>query len=249
MGCDIHAYIETVTIHTGRGGEEITNVHSWAKVKISRDYWLFSLLARVRGGTLTDDIGFAPKGIPEKLGWDAEEDYYYLVDDKRADEDEDGTRYISTETAEKYRSYGSTYVPSYTREDGYTHPAKVSGPDWHTPSWLGVGELQELVKRWRALPKIVPARDFCSVKIEPGLTEEDLRTRLAGRKPRKGLQIALLEIRGDYAHYVSQTQEKRRPPAKDLLACLAAMKALQGVERYGKQVAKTIPRLTFWFDN
>lgn len=234
MGCDIHAYIEY--IHTYR---ENSHVYLWAKPEINRSYWLFSLLAKVRGGSLTDELGFEPKGIPEKLSWDTEQDYYYYVDDKLAAEDYDGERFITKAEAENYINKEG-YIPERVREDGYVFKAMVPQGDWHTPSWLTLNELEEVVHKWESIDHTITTNDYSAVLISEGDTEESIRKRLEERHS-NDTQVDFLGIQGKYGHYRFTYQTERPNVSKDLLACIGAMKALED--------ENTKTRLTFWFDN
>lgn len=233
MGCDIHAYIETSSDFRGK-----KNYYLWAHPNFNRSYLLFGLLSKgVRWDT---DLGMEPKGIPDDIDFYTSQEYYITVDDERA-----GERFCTMETAEKYVKYGATLVPSYAREsDGYVFPAKVSNPDWHSASWLSIDELEEVVKRWRALPVWNTTRDISRVRVEEGITLEQLRERLEERMkkpPRLKMKSQVVDMRDGWATYVHEYKVRRPGVSKDLLATIAAMKALR--DKHCE------PRLVFWFDN
>lgn len=141
MGCDIHAYIEFQDTYDVERG-------TWSsfggQLYPGRDYRLFARLAGVRG---EQPVGLvAPRGIPDKLGWDANEDWWLTV---AADGDAPGTDLCPISRAEEYvRRYGSRFSDASKRW--------VSNPDWHTPSWLTLTELIKVVRgcnnvRWQAI--------------------------------------------------------------------------------------------------
>ena len=58
MGTDIHGYIDYDVII-----ENQVFCANFATVKLTRNYWMFSLLAQVRGTSIQGILGLAPKGI------------------------------------------------------------------------------------------------------------------------------------------------------------------------------------------
>lgn len=240
MGCDIHAYIETV--HDNHKGYKHSSL--WAHPHFSRSYLLFGLLSK--GVRWETELGFDPKGVPEDIDYMTSKDYFYVVDDDKAGDDGDDweERYCSQETADKYVKYGAQYVPSRTREDGYVFPAKVANPDWHSGSYLSLTELEEVVKRWRSLPLWNNTTDLSQVRVEEGVMLEELQASLAERvkkHKRKHWLTEILGLRDGWATYRHTYRQRREGVSKDLIATIAAMKALR---------SKTCePRLVFWFDN
>lgn len=238
MGCDIHVYIEAGREYKGK-----KSYHLWAHPNFSRSYVLFGLLSKgVRWDT---ELGMEPRGIPEDIDYYTSKDYFYTVDDDRAAEQGDDYegRFCTAETAEKYAKYGAQYIPARTREDGYVFPPKVANPDWHSASWLSLSELEEVIKRWRSLPLWSETHDLSQVRVEEGVTLEQLKENLAKRikaRPSK-MKTEILGLRDGWAMYRHTYKQRREGVSKDLLASIGAMRALR--------TKNCEPRLVFWFDN
>lgn len=112
-----------------------------------RDYRLFGQLAGVRGG----DPIYPARGLPEKLGYEADGDWWlYLVDDGKDLSEGMATR----SSAAGWVAGGSSVYRKNT--DGFD--TWVSDPDAHTPSWLSWQEFRRCVlavpdcdAKWRAV--------------------------------------------------------------------------------------------------
>lgn len=84
MGCDIHAYSETKrngAWEADKGDQAVKDEDSWMsmpKVGNGRDYWLFTILAGVRGESPWD---FSDKGFPEDASAILEDLYGQWGDD------------------------------------------------------------------------------------------------------------------------------------------------------------------------
>lgn len=129
MGCDIHAYIEIVNKADSRGKPY---VDCFGGIRIGRDYNLFTLMAGVRGDQA--QALFQPKGFPDPvidMSWQVRDDYCLYVVDEEKDEQENS---CSRKQAEKWVKSGSS---EWVGED----KRLVTHPDWHTPSWLNIEEL------------------------------------------------------------------------------------------------------------
>ena len=141
MGADVHAYVEYASFTASDGKPFWSN---FTRSMGSRNYYLFCLLAGVRG-----DEGpvFPPRGMPEgRVGFWTSDDYWLYVapDDQPqlAGRDE----WVTREAAEKYVStYGSQ--PDLDK-DGKLY--RVSHPDWHSHSWLTADELEQVLSRYAA---------------------------------------------------------------------------------------------------
>ena len=135
MGCDIHVFIE----HSdGRGGR-------WSAISdqiyLGRNYGLFSAMAGVRLYTDTIEY-FEPRGVPKDICFLTEGKYTLLV---VAGEDthEDGC--CTEEQADKYLGYGSAIWEEKKEGSEYY---RITGPDWHTPSWLNLEEFKIAYNRY-----------------------------------------------------------------------------------------------------
>lgn len=147
MGADIHAYIDEAS--------GVRGASSWAKVRIDRDYWLFGLLAGVRGGGAV----FPPRGTPEEMGWFAEDDYWITVTDKADVAIHDG--WCLRETAEEYIAHGSK--PKYHKDGGLW---KVAGPDWHSSSWLYADEVAKVQEKYAKVALANARKEIATLAAE-----------------------------------------------------------------------------------
>lgn len=97
---------------------------------------MFGLIAQVRG----EKQLFAPKGIPENLGFSAQDDWYLLISEDKGADNIEG--YTSLHNAERWKNSMGCKIVEY---DGKPH--KVEHPDWHTPTWLTPSELRQALER------------------------------------------------------------------------------------------------------
>lgn len=274
MGCDIHAYIETVV--TYKHSEDKTSTYRWAHPFILRDYVLFGALADVRV-----EMGKRkPKGIPdiETLDYETKQEYGYEVDDEGADKyppnEWDGTHpYVTQAQADEWVSRaGSVLTPGHTETRNgsreVTFKPFVSNPDWHSASWLDLDELIQAQKdytNWYAEDKVYfHAVDDGLAGAEKFIAHchqlDALFTREQTREyaPATAEEVFHNEIglRDEpYPGTAAQakaiiavkTTDRGQPDRHnhDLDAIVAAMKCL----RYDEDGHKQEPRLVFWFDN
>jgi len=144
MGCDIHAYVEWV--EKDKVYREGSWTHSVASFFPGRNYWMFNLLAGVRHYVGDPDPVFAPKGLPEKLGWEAQSyNRFYVVDD---DSKGEGDRLVKRSVAQGWVTRGL----SKWEEDGNC----VTHPDWHNHSWLNAAELEKVAAAYAVYHNPVP---------------------------------------------------------------------------------------------
>lgn len=155
MGCDIHGFIDYDINY-----EEIYT-RNFAKLSITRDYCLFTLLAGVRGDEIQGQKPISlPKGLPDKISCITQLEAYYLVLDL---EETTEHRCCTRSQAEKW---GSKYADETKR---WTHD-----PDTHSHSWLNVNEVEEVVRRYsmlkyeekRILDKGNPIPEDCELVAE-----------------------------------------------------------------------------------
>lgn len=128
MGSDIHAYVEQ---------KEHDNWWHLASVSAGRNYEMFGLLAGVRGSKPL----YPPKGIPDDIGWVVQEEYTLWVTDNICD---CGERRCTPADAERWVRSGSSKW-----YDDKCH--WVTHPDWHTPSWLTMAELENVIEKFDQL--------------------------------------------------------------------------------------------------
>lgn len=125
MGCDIHLYMEYKN-------PENTWSKRWdnfgKRISVGRDYYLFGLMAGVRGGA--KPIA-APRGIPNDIDYYTAQDYYWFIGDTN-ETDTDGSRFITLKDAERW---GTTI-----ELDDKGNPYRIPDPDLHSASWLTFGE-------------------------------------------------------------------------------------------------------------
>lgn len=144
MGCDIHTYVEFADPISNERGPYWRN---FTRNGGNRDYVLFGILAGVR---VPDVQAFEPKGMPDgNLGWGTSDDYWNMVAPPEHPEWAEGDDWVTIEQAERWVADGS----SVADHDDSGRLRRVSGPDWHSHSWLTTAELTEALTRYRALPE------------------------------------------------------------------------------------------------
>jgi hypothetical protein len=138
MGCDIHAYIEyeEESDDKQKGKNHVSN---FAQVKVNRNYWLFTLMAGVRGNEIQGHKPVSePKGLPKEVSYTVSKDAFLCVMDiecaSRAD------HCCSREDAERW---GSNYIDEAKR---YVHH-----PDLHSNSCLSLQDMNEVIQRYSSL--------------------------------------------------------------------------------------------------
>ncbi|WP_165246973.1 hypothetical protein [Paludisphaera soli] len=138
MGCDIHCCIEYAS--SLRPDESRWVYTPFAcELNLGRDYDLFALMAGVRG-----EEGLVPVCEPKGLPKDISTAFLFhsgcRIDDELAAHEVEG--YCSREDAEQWVQEGyADYIGDHA----------VTNPDWHSVSWLGATELEEVQRRYRLL--------------------------------------------------------------------------------------------------
>lgn len=138
MGADIHMYVEysPKAYAKPENGEKRYWYTFGGRINPGRNYWLFALLADVRG----DGAVFPPRGLPDNLAYASRDDNQLYITDS------EGDNYVKPEDAARWVADGSsTYV---LKHDGA--PGWVTHPDWHSHSWLTPGELAEVFDAYAA---------------------------------------------------------------------------------------------------
>jgi hypothetical protein len=138
MGCDIHCCIEYASSRRSDGSRWDYTPFA-CELNVGRDYDLFALMAGVRGERGIIPV-CEPKGLPEDVSTVFLLRSGYQIDDELAAHEADG--YCSREEAEQWVRDGSSE---------YIGGSAVTNPDWHSPSWLNVAELEEVQRRYRLL--------------------------------------------------------------------------------------------------
>jgi len=133
MGCDIHCYIE----YSSEPQPGTTNRYWFnfgGRINPGRDYDLFTKIAGVRSYGETKQM-FEPRGIPDDIGWETKGDYLLRV--VEAEEDYvDGEGVASLAKAEKWVARGISRWVALEEHPQYY----VTGPDWHSATWLTPNE-------------------------------------------------------------------------------------------------------------
>lgn len=125
MGCDIHAFIEW---------RSKTSVH-WrpfsAQLCLGRHYGVFGRMAGVRS---SHPDSFLPRGIPNDLAYEADDEWWlYITDDETTDE-----HTCTRQQARLWHEHGRKYKANHEGVATW-----VEHPDWHTPSWLTYDEFRK----------------------------------------------------------------------------------------------------------
>jgi hypothetical protein len=159
-GCDIHLYIEYTDKETLKkekngdlnGRNEPIKAY-WnnfgGKINPGRNYYVFGILSK---GVRSDlDYAFEPKGIPDfhSLGYITRGDYSTYITDK---EDDEG-RYTTLNQAIEWASGEYRSSNLYYRNPTDDKPSWVSGPDWHSASWLTTEEYVRAIKSYKDICK------------------------------------------------------------------------------------------------
>jgi len=147
MGCDIHCYIEYRGKVRYNDEDEGNRWGSFGGcINPGRNYALFNLMAGVRGWVGDGDKLFKPKGLPEGIGYSADQDnYLYITTGEECKCGE--SRSVTVETAKRWVESGS----SEYKNNHSGKPTWVSHPDWHSHSWLSVAEYREVLERYKVV--------------------------------------------------------------------------------------------------
>jgi len=131
MGCDIHFFVEYKSKELGNWRNLGQEFH------LTRHYGVFAALADVRnyGGEVKHEV--EPRGIPKDIGWRTVGSYtLYVRDREDADDQEDS---CSKESAERWVAQNSS---RWWDEEKKT---RVTGPDWHSESWMTSDEFDKAI--------------------------------------------------------------------------------------------------------
>lgn len=96
MGCDIHGFIEYDQV-----GPDTKFTFNFAKVRLERNYWMFTLLASVRGDHIQGIMGREPKGAPADMSSTLRDEYYLCLTDDDNPLIDEGIGYIGRTEAKK----------------------------------------------------------------------------------------------------------------------------------------------------
>lgn len=140
MGCDIHCYIQHISL---KPDEEPYWTLFAEDICLSRRYAIFALLAGVRGA---EGPIFPLRGLPADLGWDLAANLYSAVVD---DDKQEGFETVARSHAEAWVQEGKSFW-----KDG--SETSVSCPDWHSYGWLTPSEWRQVIEsdrlEWEANP-------------------------------------------------------------------------------------------------
>ncbi len=175
---------------------------------------------------------FREKGIPRDIGWETVEDYTLTVLDNENDELENcctrsqATNWIGKGSSEPWEVMDGEII-------------KITGPDWHTPSWLNTDEVETLAKRLRlALESTIPTAKAAQKKNV--------------QWAKKGLESALKD--NDAERIAMMTRELTREqnwethdPIRN--QTLTKVEGLALMMRRIELDENIKARLVFWFDN
>lgn len=151
MGCDVHLYVET---RRRAGAFAEPSPFAWfnfgERIRPGRNYRVFEALAGVRGDEARAVV--PPRGVPEDMGWFTAGEYCeYVVTDEAAVArwNADRERAVTRERAERWVSSGaSVWVDGPDAEPRHgSIVGRITGPDWHTPSWLTTDEFARAIEQ------------------------------------------------------------------------------------------------------
>lgn len=142
MGCDIHAHVEYYDTPGSKDTSNLERAFCYSSdVCVGRNYWLFNLLAGVRG---IGSAVFSLRGVPKipTLSYEIENKYYLSVVDvvPNSSTFRSNGNYILREDADRLVASGEAVY----HEDNY----KIINPAWHTPSFLYKKELIEIRRQY-----------------------------------------------------------------------------------------------------
>lgn len=137
MGCDIHAYIEY------RHDAENYWRSFGGRINPGRDYSMFQRIAGVRG--VADPVA-APRGLPENLGYAAQDDRRIYISESEGE---------GTCTMEQATRYVQECGCEFITDKESNKPIWVTHPDWHSHSWLTADEW-ELAMELSAVDNVFP---------------------------------------------------------------------------------------------
>lgn len=141
MSADIHMYIEYRS-KTPSPHANPTLKSAWSnfgsQYYVGRNYSLFGLLAGVRDDRQPAIV--EPRGMPEDFGSETRDDYSLYICSSNPDDDGN----VSPETAKSWVDSGySEYLLNHEGK-----PWRVTGPDWHSHSWLTPDEYESALNAY-----------------------------------------------------------------------------------------------------
>lgn len=268
MGCDIHAYVETMYLDVKEP--------SWSQqcaMHVSRDYALFALMAGVRRYSPFPDVKLLEEAL-KKRG-------VATLEDPRLSTEESSN--IVQEACDNGITGGVESFPAkgiprdlcfltemeYTlrvsneceNEDGFCSessavgwvkngcsevwdeeggkPSVVTNPDWHSASWLSTEEVGVLVERFKkVLETQIPFAEEAQKKAVEWATKA----------------VSAAKERGDVEHLAWAERELEREkkwsthdPFRS--STLSGIKAIHAMMQAYEENNRFKARLVFWFDN
>lgn len=135
MGCDIHSYID---YDKKSSKHDKTYTDGLGRIRIGRDYYLFGLIAGVRGNL---HPVVPVRGLPKTQSIDVKHDSCLYVNNDAKDSNEcDGNTCTAAQAIEWVEQGSSEYV-----DNG----RYVTHPDWHNYTWLTLDEVKEVLKQYK----------------------------------------------------------------------------------------------------
>lgn len=131
MGADIHCYVE----YTEKAGS--VPLDDWqcfgGRINPGRNYYLFGLLAGVRGGPPI----FEPRGMPQSYSYEVRGDHLIYVSDGGGE---------NTVTPERAEQLVNSCCAQYVKSVNGAEKAFITHPDYHSHSFLSLDEYACVLK-------------------------------------------------------------------------------------------------------
>lgn len=168
MGCDIHFFVEYRPKKISTRNIEYS--HEWRTfihgIHMPRNYNLFGIMAGVREGEGNKAL-FYPRGLPDDVGFYTREANINYPVDVFDGEDLDQNECTLIDAKRWVESGFSQWV-----EGGRMGQKAVTNPDWHSHSWLNIGEFRACLNKLDAMDPEADFVEYLALYASMGAFEE-----------------------------------------------------------------------------